>query len=189
MRRPGGLVRRLERPARRAQCREVVGLLGPGEGLCLDLGCGTGQYFGALAATGRIVVGLDRSADQLRIARGRSRHLVQADAATLPFADATFAAVATLWISTDVDHFTAVLAEAARVLAPGGLVAFYGVHPCFNGPHTQWMDDGEISPTPPTGTRDGINRPRGGATTSAGGSACATIRCPSCSTPSSVPAW
>jgi SAM-dependent methyltransferase len=123
---------------------EVVDLLGPGEGLCLDLGCGTGQYFGALAATGRTVVGLDRSADQLRIARGRSRHLVQADAATLPFADATFAAVATLWISTDVDDFTAVLAEADRVLAPGGLVAFYGVHPCFNGPHTQWMDDGGI---------------------------------------------
>lgn len=88
--------------------------------------------------------GLDRSADQLRIARGRSRHIVQADAARLPFADATFPAVATLWISTDVDDFTAVLAEAARVLVPGGMLAFYGVHPCFNGPHTQWMDDGGI---------------------------------------------
>jgi predicted TPR repeat methyltransferase len=47
----------------------------------LDQGCGTGLYFDALAATGRIVVGLDRSADQLQIARGRSRQLVQADAA------------------------------------------------------------------------------------------------------------
>ncbi|HUL28141.1 MAG TPA: methyltransferase domain-containing protein [Streptosporangiaceae bacterium] len=53
-------------------------LLGPGGGLCLDIGCGTGQYLGVLAATGRTVVGLDRSADQLRIARGRSRHIVQA---------------------------------------------------------------------------------------------------------------
>jgi len=119
-------------------------LLGPGEGLCLDLGCGTGQYFDVLAATGRTVVGLDRSADQLRIARGRSRLIVQADAGALPFADATFPAVAALWISTDVDDFSAVLAEAARVLVPGGPLAFYGVHPCFNGPHTQWMGDGGI---------------------------------------------
>jgi len=122
----------------------VLDLLGPGQGLCLDLGCGTGQYFSVLAATGRTVVGLDRSADQLRIARGRSRHIIQADAATLPFADAAFPAVAALWISTDVDDFSVVLAEAARVLVPGGLLAFYGVHPCFNGPHTQWMDDGGI---------------------------------------------
>jgi SAM-dependent methyltransferase len=123
---------------------KVRELFGPGEGLCLDLGCGTGQYLDTLASTGRTVVGLDRSADQLRIARSRSRHIVQADAARLPFADATFPAVATLWISTDVDDFTAVLAEAARVLVPGGLLVFYGVHPCFNGPHTQWMDDGGI---------------------------------------------
>jgi ubiquinone/menaquinone biosynthesis C-methylase UbiE len=123
---------------------EVADLLGPGDGLCLDLGCGTGQYFGTLAGTGRTVVGLDRSADQLRIACGRSRHIVQADGAALPFGDATFPAVVTLWVSTDVDDFTAVLAEAARVLVPGGVLAFYGVHPCFNGPHTQWMDDGGI---------------------------------------------
>ena len=50
---------------------EVVELLGPGEGLCLDLGCGTGQYFATLAATGRTVVGLDRSADRYR---GEHRH-------------------------------------------------------------------------------------------------------------------
>lgn len=69
---------------------------------------------------------------------------MQADAAALPFGDGTFRAVAALWISTDVDDFTAVLAEAARVLSPGGRVVFYGAHPCFNGPHTQWMDDGGI---------------------------------------------
>jgi SAM-dependent methyltransferase len=123
---------------------QVLDLLGPGKGLCLDLGCGTGHYFGVLSATGRTVVGLDRSADQLRIARGRSHHIRQADAAAMPFPDDTFAAVAALWISTDVDDFAAVLAEAARVLVPGGLLAFYGVHPCFNGPHTQSIEDGGI---------------------------------------------
>src|SRR5215470_8666977 len=89
---------------------DVLDLLGSGDGLCLDLGCGSGNYFDVLAASGRTVVGLDRSADQLRIARGRSLRVAQA--------------------------------EAARVLAPGGLLVFYGAHPCFNGPHTQLLDDG-----------------------------------------------
>lgn len=123
---------------------EVTDLFGPGDGSCLDLGCGGGHYFDVLAATGRTVVGLDCSADQLRIARERSRRIVRADAAALPFGDGTFRTVAALWISTDVDDFAAVLAEAARVLTPGGLLVFYGVHPCFNGPHVQWRDDGGI---------------------------------------------
>lgn len=123
---------------------EVAELLGGGDGLCLDLGCGGGLYFDVLASTGRTVVGLDRSPDQLRIARARSHPIVLGDAVALPFADRTFETVAMMWVSTDVDDFTAVLAEAARVMIPGGLLAFYGAHPCFNGPHSQWMDDGGI---------------------------------------------
>jgi SAM-dependent methyltransferase len=127
---------------------DIARLLGPGDGLCLDLGCGGGGYLGALAATGRVVVGLDRSADQLRYARQRSPNLVQGDGAALPFAGGSFGAVAAIWISTDVDDFTAVLTEAARILVPGGLVAFYGVHPCFNGPHIEWLDDGGVRAHP-----------------------------------------
>jgi len=66
----------LSQPNAARNATEVGDLLGPGEGLCLDLGCGTGLYFDILAATGRIVAGLDRSADQLHIARNRSRHIV-----------------------------------------------------------------------------------------------------------------
>lgn len=127
---------------------DIAGLLGPGEGLCLDVGCGGGGYRDALAATGRTVVGLDRSADQLRYARRRSPHVVQGDGAALPFPDECFGAVAAIWISTDVDDFTAVLAEAARVLLPDGLFVFYGVHPCFNGPHIEWLDDGGVRAHP-----------------------------------------
>lgn len=127
---------------------EVLDLFGVGEGLCLDLGCGAGHYFGTLAATGRTVVGLDCSADQLRFAQARSRHVVRGDASALPFADETFPAVAAIWISTDVDDFAVVLAEATRVLAPGGLLVFCGVHPCFNGPHIEWLDDGGIRAHP-----------------------------------------
>jgi SAM-dependent methyltransferase len=125
---------------------ELTDLLGRGEGYCLDLGCGTGLYLDAIAATGRTVVGIDRSADQLRIARERLRGglLAQGDGAALPFADAIFGTVAAIWISTDVDDFGAVLAEAVRVLRPGGLFVFYGAHPCFNGPHTELRDDGAV---------------------------------------------
>ena len=128
--------------------RDLADLLGPGEGLCLDMGCGTGLFLDPLAATGRTVVGLDRSADQLRIARGRSRRILQADAAMLPFRDLTFMAVAALWISTDVEDFASVLSEAARVLTPGGVFLFYGAHPCFNGPHVEWLEDGGIRAHP-----------------------------------------
>jgi SAM-dependent methyltransferase len=127
---------------------EVRDLLGPGEGICLDLGCGGGHYFDALAATGRTVVGLDYSADQLRFAARRSRHVVRADAAALPFADRTFTAVAAMWISTDVDDFGPVMAEAARVLTPGGVLVFFGAHPCFNGPHVEWLEDGGVRAHP-----------------------------------------
>jgi SAM-dependent methyltransferase len=136
------------RPQVAGTARDLADLLGPGEGLCLDLGCGTGLLLDSLAATGRTVVGLDRSADQLRIARSRSRRILQADAAALPFRDGTFTTVAALWISTDVDDFAAVLAEAARVLTAGGVFLFYGAHPCFNGPHIEWLEDGGIRAHP-----------------------------------------
>jgi len=127
-------------PAAEHSRSEVLRLLGPGEGLCLDLGCGTGLYADMIRETGRTVVGLDFSADQLRLAR----RLIRADASALPFGDASFPTGAALWISTDVDDFAAVLKEAARVLTPGGVLAYYGVHPCFNGPCTEYREDGAV---------------------------------------------
>jgi ubiquinone/menaquinone biosynthesis C-methylase UbiE len=129
-------------PSAESSRDELLALLGSGEGLCLDLGCGTGLYFDVLRASGRAVVGIDRSLDQLRVASRRRKCVLQADAASLPFRDAVFPTVAAIWISTDVDDFSAVVAEAARVLRPGGLLAFYGVHPCFNGPCIELGDDG-----------------------------------------------
>jgi methylase of polypeptide subunit release factors len=37
-------------------------LLGPGDGFCLDVGCGSGCCFAVLPGPGRTVVGLDRAA-------------------------------------------------------------------------------------------------------------------------------
>lgn len=123
----------------------IVDLLGPGDGLCLDIGCGTGLYLQAIRSTGRTVIGLDRSADQLRRARNRDHApLLQADATTLPFAPGTFATVTALWVSTDIDDFARLVKEAARVLLPGGMLLSYGVHPCFNGPHIEPRPDGAM---------------------------------------------
>ena len=66
----------------------------------------------------------------------------------MPFADNVFATVVIMWLSTDVDDFAAVLREAVRVLCPDGLLVFYGVHPCFNGPCIQVRDDGGVTVHP-----------------------------------------
>jgi SAM-dependent methyltransferase len=60
----------------------------------------------------------------------------------LPFADASFDTVVALWISTDLDDFSSCLQEVVRVLRPGGTLVCYGVHPCFNGPHVVYQEDG-----------------------------------------------
>jgi SAM-dependent methyltransferase len=121
----------------------LLELLGRGSGPCLDLGCGTGRNFESIRASGRSVVGVDRSADQLRLARTRTDGpLIESDAAVLPFADGSFDTVLALWISTDLDDFDGALQEATRVLRPGGVLVVYGVHPCFNGPHVVYEEDG-----------------------------------------------
>jgi SAM-dependent methyltransferase len=112
--------------------RALARLLGRGDGLlCLDLGCGGGLHVAAVESTGRRVVGVERSASQLRVAATRLRRLVQADALSLPFPADTFPTVVSTFTHTDVDDFPRLVAEAARVLRPGGAFVYVGVHPCF----------------------------------------------------------
>lgn len=111
-------------------------LLGPADQdgqICLDVGCGTGLHFRATQARGYTVVGVDLSADQLRVAATRNRRLVRADADRLPLRDASVAAVAMTFLHTDVDDFAATLGEVARVLSPGGRLVYLGVHPAYVG--------------------------------------------------------
>ena len=112
----------------------LAGLLGPGTGqVCLDLACGTGRYLPAIAAAGYRPLGLDLSADQLRIARGNGHGLARADARALPLPSASVAAAVSMYSHTDVEDFAAVVAEVARCLRPGGRFGYIGVHPCFVG--------------------------------------------------------
>lgn len=108
-----------------------------GAGWALDVGCGTGRTVALMAEHGWDPIGLDVSADQLRLARSRTDTLVQGDAERLPIASESVGLVVSAWTSTDVNHFDRMLAEIARVLIRGGRYLFYGVHPCFNGPHVE----------------------------------------------------
>jgi SAM-dependent methyltransferase len=113
--------------------------LGTGDGTCLDLGCGTGVAIPALRRLGWRVVGVDVSEEMLGRADGHDAELVHAPADDLPFADASFDAVVSLWTHTDVDDFTAVVREAARVLRGDGPLVYVGAHPCFVGPHSRFL--------------------------------------------------
>ena len=113
-------------------------------GNLVDVGCGTGAHTVAFRDDGWRVTGVDVSADMLRLARERGLDVVQADATALPFDDASFDAVASLWTHTDVDDFGALVTEAARVLRPGGPFVYVGAHPCFVGPHARFVSTHEV---------------------------------------------
>ena len=92
----------------------------------LELGAGTGLFTGHLAHTGADVIALDLSWDLLIRARSNDDsniHLVLADAEHLPFAPSSFNAVVGSSVLHHIEPKPA-LAEAYRVLRPGGRVAF-----------------------------------------------------------------
>ncbi|GAA1742638.1 class I SAM-dependent methyltransferase [Luedemannella helvata] len=107
-------------------------LLGPGDGVCLEVGCGTGAHADRVRALGWTPVGVDLSAGMLRRSAGRLT-AARADAARLPVRDASVDAVIAVMVHTDMPAYPAVLREVARVLRPGGVFVHVGVHPCFCG--------------------------------------------------------
>jgi SAM-dependent methyltransferase len=112
----------------------LVRVLGPGVETCLDVACGGGLHHEAIRSTGRAVIGIDLSRDQLRVARRRGyATLVEADATALPFADHSFPLVVCTYLHTDIDDMAPVFGEIRRVLCQGGKLVYLGVHPCFWG--------------------------------------------------------
>ena len=106
----------------------------------LELGCGAAQWSIALEARGARPVGLDVSRAQLRHARNASRSLplTVADGEQLPFAAATFDIVFSDHGAMSFCDPERALAEAARVLRRGGLLAFCAPTPL---PYLTWNPD------------------------------------------------
>ncbi|WP_188659212.1 ArsR/SmtB family transcription factor [Sphingomonas metalli] len=101
-------------------------VLGPAPiGTLIDIGTGTGRMLELFAGRADAALGIDRSSEMLRLARAKlagsaNTELRQADLYALPMTDGA----ADLAIIHHVLHFAAApgaaIAEAARVLAPGG---------------------------------------------------------------------
>lgn len=111
----------------------------------LDVGTGEGQLARELAGgeRGRIVVGVDPFFAQLSNAAGQppAPLLAQAKGESLPFADSSFDGVVCCLVIEHADDPDAVLAEMARVLAPGGKLLLLVNHPVVQGPGSGFVDD------------------------------------------------
>jgi predicted TPR repeat methyltransferase len=94
----------------------------------LDAGCGTGRVGAALNALGvNNVIGGDFSEASLEVAR--ARHVYDDVScldlnAPLPFADATFAAIASVGVFSYLVDSATTVAEMLRIAMPGGIVVF-----------------------------------------------------------------
>lgn len=113
---------------------EVAGLVARGVGgRVLDLGCGFGRHLAALREHGLEAFGLDRSLELLRrVPPALAGRLARGDFRALPFAARRFEGVLMLFSSFGYfeDRENArVLAEVARVLAPGGLAVLDLMNP------------------------------------------------------------
>jgi SAM-dependent methyltransferase len=92
----------------------------------LDVGCGSGLALRLAADRGASVTGLDASRGQLEHARRQvpGAPLVQGELEELPFDDGSFDVVTGFNSFQYAARPTLALAEAARVLAPGGRVLY-----------------------------------------------------------------
>jgi SAM-dependent methyltransferase len=116
----------------------------------LELGCGAAQWAILLAQQGARIVGLDNSERQLEHARERMAAagvefpLVHSPAESLPFADASFDVVFCDHGALSFADPLVVVPEVARVLRPGGLLAFSHLSPfgwvCYDAERDATVD-------------------------------------------------
>ncbi len=131
----------LNTPAFFALLPPVTGLSG------LDLGCGEGHNTRLLARRGAAMSAIDIAPTFIRHAQAEETRAPlgityrEASAVALPFADGTFDFATALMSLMDIPETERVLAEAWRVLRPGGFFQFSILHPCFHPPHRRKCRD------------------------------------------------
>jgi SAM-dependent methyltransferase len=96
-----------------------------------EIGCGEGRISRELTSLGHRVTGVDLSPSLLASAQeaNSAERYVLADATALPFPDGHFDRVVAYNVLMDVPDLGAATAEAARVLAPNGILTISIVHP------------------------------------------------------------
>ncbi|GAA3282694.1 class I SAM-dependent methyltransferase [Streptomyces lavendulae] len=111
-------------PRAGAAAAAVLGLLPPHARTLLDLGCGTGIVTARLTRPGLTVLGADASYGMASMAARRGVRAVLASAGRLPVRPASLDAVSAVWLLhllRGPGTAAAVIAEAGRVLRPGGV--------------------------------------------------------------------
>jgi ubiquinone/menaquinone biosynthesis C-methylase UbiE len=125
----------LNTPAFFALLPDVRGLSG------LDIGCGEGHNTRLLAERGARVSAIDVSDVFIKYAQQEEERTPRnidyrvASAVALPFGDASFDFAVAFMSLMDIPETSRVLAEAHRILKPGGFLQFSIEHPCFATPH------------------------------------------------------
>lgn len=138
---------RLRHEGARSALLELVGDVRD-QRIC-DLACGQGVIARELAARGAIVVGVDHSTALLDIAQqhgcpdGMTIEYIRDDAQHLQaIDDAAFDGVVCNLALMDIPDLVATLRSVDRILRPGGWFVSTITHPCFQAPHSDWVEFG-----------------------------------------------
>jgi SAM-dependent methyltransferase len=113
----------------------VVRLDVPAGAKVLDVACGTGNLAIPLARLGAVVTGVDIATNLVEQARARAAEegvpatFDEGDAEQLPYADASFDVVVTMFGAMFAPRPEVVASELARVLKPGGRLAMANWNP------------------------------------------------------------
>lgn len=118
----------------------------------LDVGCGTGFFARAFAATGAEVCGLDNSTDMIAVAKkqgvGTGIIFTQGTAEDLSaWKNHSFDAVTIILALQNMERADAVMKECARVLKPSGALYVVLNHPAFRVPKESswgWSPDRSV---------------------------------------------
>ncbi|MEV7611702.1 class I SAM-dependent methyltransferase [Streptomyces sp. NPDC089799] len=111
-------------PRAEAAAAAVLGLLPPGTRTALDLGCGTGIVTTRLHRPDLRVFGLDASSGMAATAAARGVPVLLGTGTRLPFRTGSLDAVTAVWLLhllREPGTAAEVIAEAGRVLRPGGV--------------------------------------------------------------------